>query len=59
MPKEKTKYICENEGCNNEIPEPKFCCSNDECDSIGLPINPPFCSYDCMDEFMEKLNKNG
>ena len=51
------KYYCWNEKCNNEIPEPQSCCSGRECGCMGQPIDPPFCSNECMDEYRKKINE--
>ena len=42
---------CWNEKCNNDIPEPRFCCNGDFCGCMGLPVDPPFCSEECQEEW--------
>ncbi len=52
------KYFCWN--CNEiEILEPITCCSGYECGCMGLPIDPPFCSEKCQNEYYEKRVKKG
>lgn len=52
-----TKYYCQTEGCNNEIPEPRMCCNGRECGCMGMPIDPPICSEKCYDIYMSKPSK--
>ncbi len=49
----KEKYYCWNCG-KVEIPEPQTCCSGRECGCMGLPIDPPFCSKKCQEEYYTK-----
>ncbi len=44
------KHLCRRMGCENEIEEPKMCCSGFECGCMGQPIDPPYCSKECMDK---------
>lgn len=46
------KHYCINRGCQNEIPEPKYCCNMFDCGCQGMPIEPPFCSSKCYDEYI-------
>ncbi len=39
--------------CGTEI-EVRMCCSGHECGCMGLPIDPPVCSSECYDKFMDK-----
>lgn len=44
------KYYCEK--CKEEeIPEPKYCCSGYMCGCYGMPIDPPLCEK-CWEEVM-------
>ena len=47
------KYYCWHCGIV-EIPEPMGCCSGRDCGCMGLPIDPPFCSDKCMEEYYIK-----
>lgn len=40
--------------CSTEI-EIQICCNSYECGCQGLPVNPPVCSNDCYDKYMQKL----
>lgn len=54
-----SKYFCENPNCNNEIPEPQYCCNGFDCGCQGLPIDPPFCSNECYEAYLkEKRNES-
>ena len=51
------KFYCWNCG-EVEIPEPVGCCDGRECGCMGLPIDPPFCSEKCQEEYYtKKLNR--
>lgn len=41
--------------CGEEI-EVRMCCSGRDCGCLGLPIDPPVCSDECYEKFMN-LNK--
>lgn len=45
---DKSKFYCGNPACENEIPEPEMCCDGRECGCMGQPIDPSFCSNECM-----------
>ena len=47
------KFYCWNCG-KVEIAEPVGCCDGRECGCQGLPIDPPFCSGKCQDEYYSK-----
>lgn len=42
--------------CENEI-DVEMCCSGHECGCMGQPTEPPVCSKECYDKFMEYRNK--
>jgi len=46
--KSKEKFFCQNPECDNEIAEPITCCSGQGCGCMGLPIEPPVCSIECL-----------
>jgi hypothetical protein len=50
----KEKGFCSE--CGKEI-EVEMCCSGHECGCMGLPVEPPVCSSECYDKFMEKGNR--
>lgn len=43
------------EVCGTEI-DVIICCSGRECGCMGEPSEPPVCSDECYDEFMNKIN---
>lgn len=45
----KSKGFCQ---CGTEI-EVNICCSGHMCGCMGLPTEPPFCSGECYDKFIE------
>lgn len=47
-------HYCMNSDCQNVIPEPKYCCNMFDCGCMGMPIDPPFCSSKCYDEYMNR-----
>ena len=53
------KFYCEGEGCTKEIPKPVYCCNAFDCGCGGLPINPPFCSKGCYDNYIKGREENG
>ena len=48
------KGYCET--CKTEI-EIIICCNSFDCGCMGLPVEPPFCSDNCYNEFI-KINEN-
>lgn len=50
---EEIKFYCQKDGCKNEILEPKRCCSGVYCGCYGQPIDPPFCSTKCYEDYMK------
>lgn len=40
--------------CSKEI-EVQMCCSGFDCGCMGLPVEPPVCSNECYDKFMNKI----
>ena len=42
--------------CETEI-EVQMCCSGRECSCMGMPIDPPVCSNECYDKYMEYRKK--
>ena len=38
--------------CDEEI-EVEMCCSGLECGCMGRPIDPPFCSVKCYEEYIK------
>ena len=52
------KYYCWANNCENEIEKPISCCSGFECGCMGLPIDPPFCSHECEEEYYKNRDKN-
>lgn len=47
----KEKGFCD--VCSFEI-EVNLCCSGHECGCMGLPTEPPICSEECYDKYMNK-----
>lgn len=44
--------------CDDEI-DVEYCCSGHECGCMGMPIDPPFCSTECEEEFIDnQINKD-
>jgi len=39
--------------CEVEI-EVQMCCSGYQCGCMGMPVDPPVCSGECYDKYMEK-----
>jgi len=37
--------------CGIEIPPLRSCCSGHEYGCMGMPVDPPFCSQECLDEW--------
>lgn len=46
------KHFCKGPNCSSEIAEPTLCCSGFECGCQGLPVEPPFCSSECYENYM-------
>lgn len=46
------------EVCSNEI-EVQMCCDGKDCGCLGLPIEPPVCSNECLEEYyaIKEANK--
>jgi len=42
--------------CETEI-DVRMCCSGRECGCMGMPIDPPVCSNECYDKFMDNRKK--
>lgn len=42
--------------CETEI-EVQMCCNGSDCGCQGLPVDPPVCSDECYDKYMEYRNK--
>ncbi len=42
--------------CGKEI-EIQMCCNGRECGCMGLPIEPPVCSDQCEQQYMDKIRK--
>ena len=53
------EFYCEGPGCMNKIPKPVYCCHSFDCGCRGEPIEPPFCSQKCYDEFTKGRGENG
>lgn len=49
---EEKKYYCDGPNCKNEIAKPQMCCNSFDCGCMGQPIEPPFCSNECYDKYM-------
>ena len=43
--------------CDNEI-DIKPCCSGFDCGCMGKPTEPPVCSKECYDKYMNQIKKN-
>ena len=42
--------------CGNDI-EVTMCCSGHDCGCMGMPTEPPVCSKECFDKYVEKYSK--
>jgi len=54
MPREKA--FCWGPNCNEEI-EIQICCNAYDCGCQGLPVDPPFCSEECYNAYMNKRDE--
>lgn len=43
--------------CDNEI-EVEVCCDGFMCGCMGIPIEPPVCSEDCLNKYMDKIHNS-
>ena len=42
--------------CGTEI-DIQMCCSGDQCGCMGMPVDPPVCSAECYDTYMNNKQK--
>lgn len=43
--------------CQTEI-EVQMCCNGFECGCMGMPVDPPVCSNECYDKYMNNRKIN-
>lgn len=60
MQREPIVYVYKCELCGKPVKdyEPEYCCNGNECGCMGLPLEPCYCSQECLDAIMNGIGKD-